>query len=91
MIPPQAPSLRRKAVYKAVYKVRPVADTQLRIKTPGSSGAAACVPARARRVFSRMGLPGDFSGRIQSPKLSVAPASSLNRSAKSRHASFRLS
>ena len=35
MIPPQAPSLRRKAVYKAVYKVRPVADAQLRIKTPG--------------------------------------------------------
>jgi hypothetical protein len=35
-------------------------------------GAAACVPARARRVFSRMGIAGRTSaGRIQSPKINI--------------------
>jgi len=31
---------------------------------------------------------GHFSGRIQSPKLTIAPASSRNRSARSHHAAF---
>jgi hypothetical protein len=52
-------------------------------------GDRLCVPARARRVFSRDGDCGRTSaGAIQSPKVSIALASSRNRSARSHHAAL---